>query len=96
MALSPEVPPWPYLLRCHPGPGLLCINAVALLYCVVTVPVELSFWDEYEVCDPLPTMEIDMFTDFFFLVRQPRRWRFYPNDECFILSSQILKTYAGL
>jgi hypothetical protein len=47
------------------------INAMSLVFCVGAVPVELSFWDDLDFCDPLPTLEADMATDIFFLVSRP-------------------------
>ena len=48
--------------------GILVLNAVALLYCVATMPVELSLWDNLDYCTPVPTLPVDMATDVFFLV----------------------------
>jgi hypothetical protein len=33
--------------------GMLVINAVCLIYCVIVVPVELSLWDEFDFCTPV-------------------------------------------
>ncbi len=47
------------------------ITAISLVFCMGAVPVELSFWDDLDFCDPLPTLEVDMATDVFFLVSGP-------------------------
>jgi hypothetical protein len=44
------------------------ITAMSLVFCVGVVPVELSFWDDLDFCDPLPTLEADMATDLIFMV----------------------------
>jgi hypothetical protein len=44
---------------------------MSLVFCVGAVPVELSFWDDLDFCEPLPTLEADMATDVFFLVLRP-------------------------
>ncbi len=46
------------------------INALSLIFCVGAVPMELAFWDDLDFCEALPTLEADMATDLFFLVRR--------------------------
>ena len=55
--------------------AMLVINAAALLYCVVTMPVELAFLDDLDFCTAVPTLQTDMATDILFLVRPPPRAR---------------------
>ena len=50
------------------SPGVTVVTALSLVFCVGAVPLELSFWDDLDFCDPLPTLEPDMATDLFFLV----------------------------
>ena len=50
------------------SPAVTLVTAMSLVFCVGVVPVELSFWDDLDFCDPLPTLEPDMATDVIFLV----------------------------
>jgi hypothetical protein len=45
---------------------------MSLVFCVGVVPVELSFWDDLDFCEPLPTLEPNMATDVVFLVAKPK------------------------
>ncbi len=47
------------------------VMALSLVFCVGAVPLELSFWDDLDFCEPLPTLEADMATDVVFLVSKP-------------------------
>ncbi len=47
---------------------MLIINAASLLYCVVTMPVELALLDDLDFCTPVPMLPVDMATDLVFVV----------------------------
>jgi hypothetical protein len=38
-----------------------------LMYCLITVPLQLSFWNFDQPCYVAPTLSFDMVTDVFFL-----------------------------
>ncbi len=49
--------------------GMELVSAALLVYCMGTVPVQLSLWNDMDPCDRVPTWAFDMSVDIFFLVR---------------------------
>ena len=49
--------------------GWEIMAAFMLVYCLITVPLQLSFWNSELPCYVAPTLHFDMVTDVFFLVR---------------------------
>ena len=54
-------------LRCDSA-GKLILNAGMLAYSAAIVPVQLSFWEQIDICTAQPTLYFDVFVDSFFLV----------------------------
>ena len=48
--------------------GKLLMNAMMLFYSAAIVPVQLSFWEQQDICYVPPTIYFDVFVDSFFLV----------------------------
>jgi hypothetical protein len=48
---------------------MLSIRCLLLAYSAYAVPMQLSFWDREDPCNPFPTRYIDIFVDTFFIVR---------------------------
>ncbi len=44
------------------------LTGVLLVYSSLIVPVQLSFWMKDDPCFVVPTLTLDVFVDFFFLV----------------------------
>lgn len=42
--------------------------SLLLLYDLFIIPVQLSFWNTDLLCDPNPTLLVDVFVDTFFMV----------------------------
>ena len=49
--------------------GVELISAGLLVYCMCVVPVQLSLWDGIGPCEHVPTWEMDLGVDIFFMVR---------------------------
>jgi hypothetical protein len=49
--------------------GMLSMSCLLLAYSAYAVPMQLSFWDREDPCNPFPTLYIDIFVDTFFMVR---------------------------
>jgi hypothetical protein len=47
---------------------MLSMSCLLLAYSAYAVPMQLSFWDREDPCNPFPTLYIDIFVDSFFLV----------------------------
>ena len=45
------------------------MSCLLLAYSSYAVPMQLSFWDREDPCNPFPTLYIDIFVDSFFIVR---------------------------
>jgi hypothetical protein len=43
--------------------GILVINTLCLIYCVVFVPVELALWDDFDFCIPVNGDSTRIFID---------------------------------
>ncbi len=44
------------------------MSCLLLAYSAYAVPMQLSFWDREDPCNPFPTLYIDIFVDTFFMV----------------------------
>ena len=49
--------------------GVELISAGLLVYCMCVVPVQLSLWDGIGPCEHVPTWEMDLGVDIFFMGR---------------------------
>ncbi len=50
--------------------ALLFCSGALLLYTAIVAPVQIFLWDfNDEICNPFPTLYLDLFVDVFFLVR---------------------------
>ena len=45
------------------------ITFFALVYTIIIMPLQLSFWSRKPDCEAFPSQNVDMFVDVFFLAR---------------------------